>query len=43
MLDPLYDAAPYLIVAALAFLAGAALGNYTAHADHERNDRDHAE
>lgn len=31
------------LVAAVCLLGGCALGNYTAHADLERNTREHAE
>lgn len=40
MSEWLASLAPYIIVAAICLLAGAALGNYTAHRDYERITRD---
>lgn len=39
MSELLSDLAPYLIVGSICLLVGAALGNYTAHADNERERR----
>lgn len=39
MSELLADLAPYLIVGSICLLVGAALGNYTAHADNDERAR----